>query len=218
MQLRNAVLIALAFDATQQEIDQAHELIDRLAGGVDPSALVAATATATANSEPVTVETTEPVQPAAAPALDKDGLPWDERIHAGTKALNADGTWRGRRGIDAGLKSKVEAELRATIGSAPVQQAAAPAPVPAPPTPPLPGGNLPPVPGAAAVNPAYAALVQFIAANTESATNPAGKFTDDYIRQVLSHYGVAEGSLQNLAHRPDLLPEIDTWLKSVIAG
>lgn len=29
--------------------------------------------------------------------LDKDGLPWDARIHAASKALNADETWRVRR-------------------------------------------------------------------------------------------------------------------------
>lgn len=29
--------------------------------------------------------------------LDKDGLPWDSRIHSGNKVTNADGTWRVRR-------------------------------------------------------------------------------------------------------------------------
>ena len=33
----------------------------------------------------------------AAPTLDKDGIPWDGRIHGATKALNADGTWRRKR-------------------------------------------------------------------------------------------------------------------------
>lgn len=34
--------------------------------------------------------------PGAFPLPEKDsaGLPWDGRIHAGTKARNADGTWR----------------------------------------------------------------------------------------------------------------------------
>jgi hypothetical protein len=46
--------------------------------------------------------------------LDVHGLPWDERIHAGTKAKNADGSWRQRRGLnDPALVARVEAETRA---------------------------------------------------------------------------------------------------------
>lgn len=60
----------------------------------------------------------------AAPAppvgdVDSTGLPWDERIHASTKTMNADGTWRQRRGLnDPGLVKRVEAELRASAPSA----------------------------------------------------------------------------------------------------
>jgi len=43
--------------------------------------------------------------------LDKRGFPWDERIHASTKAKNADGTWRARKNVDKALVSEVEAEL-----------------------------------------------------------------------------------------------------------
>lgn len=46
------------------------------------------------------------------PTHDVNGLPWDERIHSGTKALNADGTWRTKRGVDKALVASVEAELR----------------------------------------------------------------------------------------------------------
>ena len=49
----------------------------------------------------------------AAPAVDSAGLPWDERIHARTKAIVNDGTWRKRRGVDDNLVRQVEAELRA---------------------------------------------------------------------------------------------------------
>lgn len=86
--------------------------------------------------------------------VDSTGLPWDERIHASTKTMNADGTWRQRRGLnDPGLVKRVEAELR-------VMQA-----VITHPTNPLPGqdatldaavatavaGNVPPAPIAATV-------------------------------------------------------------------
>lgn len=60
-----------------------------------------------------------PTAPAASPSLadvDSTGLPWDERIHSGTKAKNADGTWRARRGMnDAAKVKEVEAELRALM-------------------------------------------------------------------------------------------------------
>lgn len=67
---------------------------------------------------------------ANAPVTDSTGLPWDERIHAGSKAQIADGTWRKRKGVDAGTVASVEAELRARAGSI---QPAAPAPLAAPP-------------------------------------------------------------------------------------
>lgn len=64
-----------------------------------------------------------PVAPAsAAPGsvasveLDKNGLPWDARIHASTKAMNVDKTWRTKRGVDPALVTQVEAELRAVLG------------------------------------------------------------------------------------------------------
>ena len=61
---------------------------------------------------------TEPEQPASpAVALDKNNLPWDARIHASSKAINADGSWRAKKMIDAAVVATVEAELRATMGA-----------------------------------------------------------------------------------------------------
>lgn len=51
-------------------------------------------------------------------ALDKNGLPWDSRIHSTAKSFNADGTWKYLRGIDREfLVPQVEAELRAAMGT-----------------------------------------------------------------------------------------------------
>lgn len=120
--------------------------------------------------------------PAAAPSasvlpvipagdVDKHGLPWDERIHSGTRVKNADGSWRQRRGVDAELVKTVENELRAlmalptrpgiTLGSADFLDAAgamapepsssnattSPAPT-APPAPPVPAPAVAPTPPA----------------------------------------------------------------------
>lgn len=56
--------------------------------------------------------------PEGAPDVDSRGLPWDERIHASTKATNGDGSWRNKRGVDKALLEAVEAEL-AGSGSVP---------------------------------------------------------------------------------------------------
>lgn len=79
----------------------------------------------------------------AAPSVDKNGLPWDVRIHAGTKALNADGTWKKRRGVDDATVAAVTAELTAVAAGTYQQEtptpaapvAETPAPVPQPETP-----------------------------------------------------------------------------------
>lgn len=100
--------------------------------------------------------------PAPGVDLDADGLPWDGRIHASTRAKNADGRWRGKRGIDDATVASVSAELRAVMGNVvsgpavdtPPIPAASPAPVAPPPPvafdnvppPPAPLGNVPPPP------------------------------------------------------------------------
>lgn len=224
MQLRNAILIALAVDATPQEIEQAHDTIDRIFGpdgqgnGVNPAYLVSQTVPSTnaAGQTAHGLQTNNVTR-----EVDKTGLPWDERIHSSSKEnrMNADGTWRAKRNVDKTYAAKIEAELRATLGAPAVttQPPAQQQPPVVTNTPPLPGGNLPPMPGAAAIDPAYAALVSFIGANTQSTVNPNGKFTDQYISDVLKHYGVEGGSLPNLAHRLDLVPTVHNWLASVLA-
>ena len=46
------------------------------------------------------------------PVLDANGLPWDERIHAGTKTKTADGSWKKKRGVDPDVLKEIEQELR----------------------------------------------------------------------------------------------------------
>lgn len=83
-----------------------------------------------ATSEDDEGEGTAPAIPLPAGTVDKAGLPWDERIHAATKAFNADGSWRKRRGVQDATVTAVEAELRA--GAAPAMPMPAPAAIPLP--------------------------------------------------------------------------------------
>lgn len=69
---------------------------------------------------------------AASVELDKNGLPWDERIHAGTKTKLNSGEWKAKKQVDPALVAQVEAELRARVAASPAPVAAVPA-VPAAP-------------------------------------------------------------------------------------
>lgn len=88
-----------------------------------------------------------PSTPASGVELDKNGLPWDERIHAGTKTKLKSGEWKAKKSVDAALVASVEAELRARMAATPAPVAAVPA-VPAAPV--APAGDPAAVFGAAA--------------------------------------------------------------------
>lgn len=51
--------------------------------------------------------------PAAPGSVDKDGIPWDERIHSTPAKLTSKQVWRAKRGVQDGYVKQVEAELRA---------------------------------------------------------------------------------------------------------
>lgn len=149
---------------------------------------------------------TVPPSTAAGPStgveLDKTGLPWDPRIHTGTKAKNADGTWRQRRSLnDDALLKRVEAELRATMA------------LPAAPVPPA-----PPVPPAAPVVPPTAAATEQYLAGPPTPPAPAtfgefitqasnlvagGKLTSEALTLKLQGLGLP--SVMALANRPDMI-------------
>lgn len=75
--------------------------------------------------------------------VDKNGLPWDERIHSSNRAFTNTGEWRRKRGVSGILVEQVEAELRAGLQNQeaatnelpPAPQVAATAPVELPPAP-----------------------------------------------------------------------------------
>lgn len=94
--------------------------------------------------------------------LDAEGLPWDERIHAGTKTKTQKNVWTRKKGVQDNVFDAVVAELRQHY---PAATPAAAAPVQA---------TLPTLPGAIAVpqvsipvaSTPYTELVNFIAKNT----------------------------------------------------
>lgn len=79
-----------------------------------PNVPTTSTTTSGAASEP---DDSAEMVDVGAPDLDSAGFPWDERIHAASKATNADGTWRKRRNLDDATYDAVMAELRAAHGA-----------------------------------------------------------------------------------------------------
>lgn len=192
-----------------------------------PLAVVATPPAASSDGAPFAPPTEPVVAPAVADGRDADGLPWDARIHASTKVLNADGTWRGRRGVHDETRKLVEAELR--------QNMAAPAPPPPPPLetqadvttervdmpPPPPPGfqqsvapDVPPPPPAPPTASGPQLFADFMRKVTEAQT--AGTLTTDAPMTIAKGLGLA--STAGLMTRPDLLPAAEAQIDALIAA
>jgi hypothetical protein len=168
--------------------------------------------------------------------VDATGLPWDQRIHAGTKTKKADGTWTARRGVEPATVAVVTAELRQlmslptpTPGNVPptagasVTPPAPPAPVmPTPPAPPAPTtapaahvtiptapAGVPPLPPTTGID--FAALAKMI-----GELIPAGRLTQDQLAAITQKYGVPQFGL--LFNRPDLVPAVHADIVAAIGG
>lgn len=125
-------------------LDTLNARLDKLENGVNVPVTMDVSQT-TPGSAPEQVDLS-----ATAPAveLDKNGIPWDERIHAGTKRKNADGTWSLKKGVDKELAAQIIAEYQSaaptttTVPAAP----AAPAKPGVPAAPSKPSAPVPPAP------------------------------------------------------------------------
>lgn len=152
---------------------------------------------------PVPPADAEPEQAATPPDRDAAGLPWDARIHSGTRALIADGTWRKRRGVEPEVVEQVEAELRTLVAiPPPADPAEVFKPADAPPPPPAPPAAVapPPPPAAAAAgDPAtFAELMVWLSPRLADKS-----VTHEQVREAVVDAGLA--SVENLLARPDLV-------------
>lgn len=169
---------------------------------------VAQQSPATTAQPPVNLGPVSSAAPAtsAGVELDKDGLPWDSRIHVESRNKNSDGRWRKKRSIDAAVCAQVEAELRQLMGAPAAPLAPAPTPAqpaapvttptatvaaPVPPTiPPAPVAPVPPAPSVPPV--AGAAPVMPAAPNVA----PAGEVPQDARAQFVGLVGRASAAIQ----------------------
>lgn len=154
--------------------------------------------------------------------VDKDGLPWDERIHAGTKTKKADGAWKAKPKVDKAYREQIEAELREMAayrgtaqtpapGSAPDPAPQAEQTVPAPgPATQQPAPEQPaPAPGPAPQQPAPASGEEITFQGLMQEISDAmtgGQLSDDRVNAAVQNAGVQHIGM--LATRPDLLPSV----------
>ena len=149
--------------------------------------------------------------PGLAPAvagveLDSTGLPWDARIHAATRATNADGSWRVKRGADKDEVASVSAHLRSLVGGAPAPVEETPvlfvtepngelvrAPEPVAPPPP------PPVPAAMTTAQLFAGFMRKI-----TPLQSSGRLTAVAVNEACAEVGIA--AIRDLMVRADLIP------------
>ena len=164
---------------------------------------------------PATIIPQGPISPATGATLDKDGLPWDARIHASTKTFNADGTWRKKRGVETTLIQTVEGELKKLM-AIPSPAVAAPTP-PVPPPPPGPTVAVAPPPPPPAGATEAELRMQFVGlVGRASAAIQNGKLLDHELSSTCAFAGV--GSLPLLGNRLDLVPQVAAAIDQIIAS
>lgn len=151
----------------------------------------------------------------APPATDKNGLPWDERIHAGTKALNADGTWKKRRGVDDATVAAVTDEL---TGAAP---APTPEPTPAPTPAPQPEPTPAPVPSTNRIQDFQQIVQELQKAGTAAAADYMPKYHGQIVQTLLKLSGVTtvpEATTEQMQKMYEVRDQIIANLPSIVAG
>lgn len=97
------------------DADDARSVIDQLTNrAVAPQVTTEKTAAPVEQTKTVE-EVKAPLDPDDA-AVDSDGMPWSEAVHASSRAVNTDGTWKARKGQAAAAKT-ARAEFKASGGN-----------------------------------------------------------------------------------------------------
>lgn len=146
---------------------------------------------------------------AALGELDKDGMPWDERIHQASKHKKATGQWKLKRGIDQVLVATVMADLRDKVAAAKEGR-----PLPASVAPIAPNVNTAPPPPATADQPTTGEVTTFPAlmAKIKGLVN-AGRLTNGQAIQAAQSCGMQ--NLQMLIAQPAKIPDVSALLDAM---
>lgn len=192
----------ITFDTNTDTIDKVLA-VTHAAFGVAP--IEGVLLTADANDAIGAIRTIAPADNPAAgidtTQKDKDGLPWDARVHATPPSMNDNGLWKAKRGRKDEDYAAVKSEYL-PAASAP----AAPPPPPAATTTPLAQPTMPKT--------AYQLVADFLASSIAAGTNGC---TAEWVKDSLTNMGVADGNVLNLQGMPDdKLAEIHAAFKSAL--
>ena len=147
------------------------------------------------------------VSPAPSVELDKQGIPWDKRIHTPAKTKMVNGNWKVARNTPPKLVEQVTAELKAVMaipapGTVETKATTAiPSPAFAPPPPP-PALEVPPTE-------TFMTLI-----NKITAAVTAGKITQAQVIEAVQSVGIP--SLPIVATRPDLVPTVGSIIDAML--
>lgn len=184
---RGYFAVQLPMDADQEQVRNAISRISKAFGLGDND-------TTPAKPDPAPAPQVTPAQVTNA-ELDKEGLPWDERIHAGTKTKTQKGVWTRKKGVSEETFDAVISVLR--------KQYPAAAPVVAPTLPTItPAGPTITVPTPAPATP-YAQLTDWLARNTGEGKT----LTPEWVNQQFTENNT---SLPELADKQELAA---AWLE-----
>ena len=142
--------------------------------------------------------------------VDTRGYPWDERIHASSKALNTDGSWRYRRGVEKETINAVEMELKGfSEPTTPVVVPAVPPVVEA-----VNGMPIAPAPAPAATELPDVSSMTFVQLMQKlTPLTATGKITPDMIAGAMASVGLVK--LMDLTTRPELVPQVAVMLGAI---
>ena len=194
-------------------LEQLLERLEKLNARLDALERGGPVTAQTATTTPGPVVDADPV---ATPELDSAGLPWDERIHAGTKRQNADGSWTLKKGVDKELVAQVIEELKgasasttpATTPSAPVKPG-----TPATPAAPVkPGAPATPVTPSAPAKPSADGATVKAAKAANTLTNQYGVDYDDIVATLLKPLGVEMFGSLTTDQADEVLKGLESWV------
>lgn len=228
-EMTQAVRMALGANFYIEESESPNFSDAELASPAVNLAALPAVATVSVASTPNTSGVAVP--PAASPAngveVDAEGHPYDVRIHSAGKSKIANQTWKLKKGVDKDLVVQINAQNKALMaaplpGALPAVALPAVEPTTLPPlvTPPV-LAALPPVAQVAAADVEievtdYATFAQFVA--QQMVAKPIA--TERELNVGLTHYGFVDAAgapdMTVLAHRPDAVMPLYTWLKATI--
>lgn len=104
----------MKFDVTLKDLsaEEVQHVLDSIRGRIPAATTQSFTRSEELTSDANVDQTTAGSLPEISGQIDAEGLPWDERIHSGSKKQTAKGVWARRKNVEDNFFNQVVAELR----------------------------------------------------------------------------------------------------------